>query len=73
MNTMEKDMPMARTALKHCLERPYARLDPYVREAGAGSAIVCLHANVSHSAQWRSLMMQLSTGRPCSGGRLFFH
>lgn len=37
-------------------------LEPYVREAGAGPTVVCLHANASHSAQWRSLMTQLSTG-----------
>jgi pimeloyl-ACP methyl ester carboxylesterase len=33
---------------------------PFVREAGAGSTVVCLHSNASHSAQWRSLMDRLS-------------
>jgi pimeloyl-ACP methyl ester carboxylesterase len=33
---------------------------PYVREAGSGPAIVCLHANASTSGQWRPLMERLS-------------
>ncbi|MGE0358966.1 MAG: alpha/beta fold hydrolase [Burkholderiales bacterium] len=33
---------------------------PFVREAGAGSAVVCLHANASSSSQWRSLMESLA-------------
>jgi pimeloyl-ACP methyl ester carboxylesterase len=33
---------------------------PYWREAGAGPAIVCLHANASVSGQWRSLMARLA-------------
>jgi pimeloyl-ACP methyl ester carboxylesterase len=32
----------------------------YVREAGAGSAVVCLHASASSSAQWRPLMESLA-------------
>lgn len=35
-------------------------LEPHVREAGAGPAVVCLHSNASHSGQWRDLMSQLS-------------
>ncbi|HYD76443.1 alpha/beta hydrolase [Ramlibacter sp.] len=35
-------------------------ISPYVREAGAGPAVLCLHANASHSGQWRSLMDQLA-------------
>lgn len=31
-------------------------LEPFVREAGAGPGVVCLHANASSSAQWRGLM-----------------
>jgi pimeloyl-ACP methyl ester carboxylesterase len=34
---------------------------PYVREAGSGPGVVCLHANASSSAQWRSLIDLLST------------
>ena len=34
--------------------------EPFVREAGAGPAVVCLHSNASSSAQWRSLMDSLS-------------
>jgi len=30
--------------------------EPHVREAGSGSAVVCLHANASTSVQWRGLM-----------------
>jgi pimeloyl-ACP methyl ester carboxylesterase len=33
---------------------------PYVREAGAGPGVVCLHANAGNSAQWRELMDRLS-------------
>lgn len=35
-------------------------VEPHVREAGAGPAVVCLHSNASHSGQWRDLMSQLS-------------
>lgn len=33
---------------------------PFVREAGNGPVIVCLHANASTSGQWRPLMERLS-------------
>ena len=33
---------------------------PYCREAGAGPAVICLHANASTSGQWRALMERLS-------------
>ncbi len=33
---------------------------PYVREAGSGLAVVCIHSNASSSAQWRGLMDLLS-------------
>ena len=29
---------------------------PYVREAGSGPAVVCIHSNASTSSQWRELM-----------------
>ena len=32
----------------------------FFREAGTGPGVVCLHSNASTSAQWRSLMDQLS-------------
>ena len=32
----------------------------FVREAGAGPAVVCIHASASSSAQWRPLMDRLS-------------
>jgi len=34
--------------------------EPFVREAGAGPGVVCLHANASSSSQWRGLMDRLS-------------
>jgi len=33
---------------------------PFVREAGAGPGVVCLHANASTSGQWRELIGMLS-------------
>jgi len=32
------------------------KLEPFLRESGAGPAVVCIHANASTSGQWRSLM-----------------
>ncbi len=34
--------------------------EPFVREAGAGPGVVCLHANASTSGQWRALMDDLA-------------
>ena len=34
--------------------------EPYFREAGAGSGVVCIHANASTSGQWRGLMELLA-------------
>lgn len=31
-------------------------VQPHVKEAGAGSAVLCLHANASHCGQWKGLM-----------------
>lgn len=36
--------------------------EPYLREAGAGPGVVCLHANASSSSQWRGLMESLAPG-----------
>jgi pimeloyl-ACP methyl ester carboxylesterase len=33
---------------------------PFVREAGAGPAVVCIHSNASSSSQWRDLLETLS-------------
>jgi pimeloyl-ACP methyl ester carboxylesterase len=33
---------------------------PYFREAGEGTAVVCLHASASSSGQWRALMERLA-------------
>ena len=33
---------------------------PHVRASGAGTSVVCLHANASSSAQWRPLMERLA-------------
>ncbi|PCC97988.1 alpha/beta fold hydrolase [Halopseudomonas pelagia] len=32
------------------------RLQPYVREAGSGPGVVCIHSNASSSSQWRGLI-----------------
>lgn len=34
--------------------------EPFVREAGSGPAVVCLHSNASSSSQWRTLMELLA-------------
>lgn len=34
---------------------------PFVREAGTGPAVVCLHSNASSSSQWRDLIEALSS------------
>src|SRR5262245_38964385 len=36
------------------------RAEPFVRQAGGGPGVICLHANASTSAQWRSLMELLA-------------
>jgi pimeloyl-ACP methyl ester carboxylesterase len=41
------------------LVAPEQAASAYYREAGAGKAIVCLHASASSSAQWRPLMDRL--------------
>lgn len=35
-------------------------MNPFVREAGAGPALVCIHSNASASGQWRGLMDALA-------------
>lgn len=35
---------------------------PFVREAGTGPGVVCLHCNASSSSQWRDLMGALAPG-----------
>jgi pimeloyl-ACP methyl ester carboxylesterase len=37
-----------------------ARPEPFVREAGSGPGVVCLHSNASNSGQWRGLLDILS-------------
>lgn len=39
------------------LEREHG---PFVREAGAGAGVVCIHSSASSSGQWRPLMDQLA-------------
>ena len=34
--------------------------EPFFRESGTGSGVVCVHANASNSGQWRGLMDRLS-------------
>ena len=38
-----------------------SQTEPYLREAGSGPGVVCLHSNASSSAQWRGLIDLLST------------
>lgn len=38
------------------IEAAVPSAEPFVRRAGAGPGVVCIHANASSSAQWRSLM-----------------
>jgi pimeloyl-ACP methyl ester carboxylesterase len=33
---------------------------PFVREAGGGAGVVCIHSSASSSAQWRPLMDHLA-------------
>lgn len=33
---------------------------PFVREAGTGPTVICMHANASHSGQWSALMKLLA-------------
>lgn len=35
-------------------------LRPFIREAGAGPAVLCIHAGAANSSQWRSLMERLA-------------
>lgn len=35
-------------------------IEPFVREAGTGPGVVCIHSNASTSSQWRALMDLLS-------------
>ena len=35
-------------------------VEPFVREAGSGPGVVCVHANASTSGQWRGLMDRLA-------------
>ena len=35
-------------------------LEPYFREAGSGTAVVCIHSSASTSGQWRPLMERLA-------------
>lgn len=34
---------------------------PFVREAGTGPTVICMHANASHSGQWGALMKLLAS------------
>lgn len=37
-----------------------SHVTPFCREAGSGPTVICLHANASHSGQWRALSERLS-------------
>ena len=38
------------------MTQPQPPAQPFVRQAGSGPTVVCLHSNASSSAQWRGLM-----------------
>lgn len=40
---------------------PAPRARPFLREAGSGPAVLCLHSNASSSSQWRALMDSLAS------------
>ena len=35
-------------------------MEPFLREAGEGPGVVCVHANASSSSQWRGLMEMIA-------------
>ena len=37
--------------------------EPFVREAGSGPGVVCIHSNASSSSQWRELLELLAPTR----------
>jgi pimeloyl-ACP methyl ester carboxylesterase len=45
------------------MHEPQPLAQPFVREAGTGPGVVCLHANASSSAQWRALIDLLAPAR----------
>jgi pimeloyl-ACP methyl ester carboxylesterase len=46
---------------RKCAYKPIVtQAQPFVREAGAGPGVVCLHSNASTSGQWRALMDHLA-------------
>ena len=47
---------MSKFAIEHAIRGAGNATEPFVREAGTGPGVVCLHANASASAQWRGLM-----------------
>ena len=47
---------MSKFAIEHVIRGAGNATEPFVREAGTGPGVVCLHANASASAQWRGLM-----------------
>src|SRR5262245_33533753 len=47
---------MAKQVIQHDTPAAGKIVEPFVREAGTGPGVVCLHANASTSGQWRGLM-----------------
>src|SRR5262249_2908904 len=47
---------MSNLVIEHAIPDAPKAAEPFVREAGTGPGVVCIHSNASSSAQWRGLM-----------------
>jgi pimeloyl-ACP methyl ester carboxylesterase len=47
---------MSKFVSEHRIPGAAKTIEPFVREAGTGPGVVCIHSNASTSAQWRGLM-----------------
>ena len=47
---------MAKFVIEHGIPGAGKTIEPFLREAGTGPGVVCIHSNASTSAQWRGLM-----------------
>jgi pimeloyl-ACP methyl ester carboxylesterase len=53
-------MPLIQVKLIENVFTPAQKQAPYFREAGSGTAVVCIHSSASSSGQWRALMERLA-------------
>jgi hypothetical protein len=47
---------MPKLVIEHSIPGAGNATEPFVREAGTGPGVVCIHSDASTSAQWRGLM-----------------